>query len=204
MTHPATAPHATLIRKQTLHGRQRLPVCVAVDYQRLARLHWTTVAGVTEDGEAAVAHHASSAAEDTLSTHLRELTPAPCCIRRPLRRRASHLRKRRALFIPIFITSRADDTPVRKPPHRWKEAPVEEVVLRHSHIHRWPGLPAAPSVSSHLHLHLRLRAGALAPRRCRSLPPRSQLHRRSRRMTVAGDPQTPLPHLKMKAFPRSK
>jgi hypothetical protein len=60
-------------------------------------------------------------------------------------------------------------------------------------MHRWPGLPAAASTMvRNLHLLL-LRVGALAPRRYRSPPPRSQLHQLSRRMTVAGDPQTPLP-----------
>jgi hypothetical protein len=59
-----------------------------------------------------------------------------------------------------------------------------------AHIHRWPGLPAAPSTLACTR-HLSLRVGALAPRRCRSRLQRLRLHLRSRRMTVAGDPQTP-------------
>jgi hypothetical protein len=109
-----------------VHGRQRHPVCNAViDYQRLTRRRGTTaVAMATEDGEAAVAHHASAAGV-TLSTHRGERSPAPCCIRVPLLRRPPHLCRRRL----STDAPRADDAPIRQPPRRWMSARVEKVRL---------------------------------------------------------------------------
>jgi hypothetical protein len=97
-------------------------VCSDIDYQRLARY-----APTTEDGEAAVAHHAPATGIPR-NTHRGELSPGPCCIRPPLLRRLPHLRRRLTNIITIE-TSRADDAPIRQPSRGMKNPRVEEVRL---------------------------------------------------------------------------
>jgi hypothetical protein len=122
---------------RVVHGRQRRPVRITVDCQRLAqrRGHVTVVPRralgsaqytPTEDGKAAIAHHTTAAAL-TQSTHRGKLSPAPCRIRRPMLRRPPHLRRVPAT---IMEATHADDSPIRKPPHRWMIARVEQVRLR--------------------------------------------------------------------------
>jgi hypothetical protein len=111
---------------------------------------------------------------------------------------------------PAAPTAPPTTTHRRSPPRRRCAHQEAASTLKYSaggggcsaaHMHRWPGLPAEPSTL--VRYHPILPAGALAPRRCRSRLPRSRLHLQSRRTTVAGAPQTPLPPLK-KVFPRSK
>jgi hypothetical protein len=113
-------------------------------------------------------------------------------------RRPTHLRRRR----PTTDTTRADDAPIRQPPCRWVNAPVEEVRLLRTctggqvyqlHRRHWVEI----FISSSDQEHLPRGAVALLDRDCGCTDD-------SAACTAAGDPQTPLPPLKRKAFPHSR
>jgi hypothetical protein len=96
------------------------------EYQRLAHIrNGTTYAQATEDGEAAVAHHASATGVPR-NTHRGELSPNPSCIRPTLSQRRPHLRRRKN-SIRSIDTSHADDAPIRQLSRRRTHARVEEL-----------------------------------------------------------------------------
>eukprot|EP00740_Mantoniella_antarctica_P020654 CAMPEP_0198689964 /NCGR_PEP_ID=MMETSP1468-20131203/158727_1 /TAXON_ID=1461545 /ORGANISM="Mantoniella sp, Strain CCMP1436" /LENGTH=81 /DNA_ID=CAMNT_0044441673 /DNA_START=1006 /DNA_END=1248 /DNA_ORIENTATION=- len=79
MMHPATAAHGKA-GPCDMHLRKRLPVSIVTEYQCLARRHGCMVEDrATEDGKAAIAHHASAALM-TPDTHRGQLRRGPCRI----------------------------------------------------------------------------------------------------------------------------